>query len=60
MSNRVEPLGRTNDFQTKEYATVRYDIVEVENGLKGDSQILQIVQINPHFSIFSRNWNLAL
>ena len=26
--------GRTNDLHTMEYATFRYDTVEVENGLK--------------------------
>ena len=31
-----EHSGRTNDMDTKEYATFRYDTVEVENGLNGN------------------------
>ena len=29
-----DPSGKTNDMDTIEYATFRYDTVEVENGLK--------------------------
>ena len=28
-----EHFGRTDDMDTKEYATFRYDTIEVENGL---------------------------
>ena len=31
---------RTNDFETKEYAPVRYDTFEVENGLKKTRDLL--------------------
>jgi hypothetical protein len=33
-SNRIVPKSGTNDFDTKENATVCYDTVEMENRLK--------------------------
>ena len=34
-----EHSGRTNDMDTIEFATFRYDTVEVENGLKPCSKL---------------------
>ena len=37
--------GRTNDIDTIEYATFRYDTIEVENDLQGKQQQQQTVRI---------------
>ena len=38
-----DPSGKTNDMDTIEYATFRYDTVEVENGLKSFIIIFSVV-----------------
>ena len=45
-------LGRTNDMHTLEYATFRYDTVEVENGLYFKSSQCPRISTNESFSKF--------
>ena len=61
-----EHSGRTNDMDTMEYATFRYDTVEMENGLNNAYGALiyftrkVIATLSYHWKVFmQRNFTLA-